>query len=446
MNLEQELVEALSEIPYIDPHTHLVGGRLGAGGLHDILLYHMAVSDLYSAGCPTGARLTEYPGRPTPEEARQRIEEAIPYLPLVENTSASWAIRIILRDLYGWHEPIAASNWRRLDDAIRERAPDRAWQREVLRRMGVRKLGAEWARREQGQDDDIFQYALEWAFFTRCQWGEYDTPLYELERCWGKDPESPSPIRPGHRPPVDRAIRSLDDIHEAMADYVARMPRNRILATATHLSTDLDYRLVSESEISEALSRRSAAGAAERNVYASYVNELLLTELEKTANHVAFQFSLAAEPLPFETASRVSQRTIAQLGDMISRHPGLKFQCFLGSRHANQSLCTLCRELPNLSLVGFWWHNFFPGAIRHVFEERLDMLPINKHIGFFSDAYCLEWAYGKLALARRCMAEVYAHKIRSGQYDRDRALRVARGILYDSPQSLLGFTPAPALE
>ncbi len=104
-----------------DVHTHLVGGHLGARGLHDILLYHMVVSDLYAAGCRSGARLTQYPGWPTQEEAHQRITEAIPYLPLVRNTSCSWGLRLILEDLYDWREPITADNWRRLD-AIDSRA------------------------------------------------------------------------------------------------------------------------------------------------------------------------------------------------------------------------------------------------------------------------------------------------------------------------------------
>ncbi|HPA46278.1 MAG TPA: hypothetical protein PK395_10990, partial [bacterium] len=64
-NQTKQLYEALAEIPILDAHTHLVGGKLGARGLHDILLYHMAVSDLYAAGCPTGERLTQYPNWPT---------------------------------------------------------------------------------------------------------------------------------------------------------------------------------------------------------------------------------------------------------------------------------------------------------------------------------------------------------------------------------------------
>ena len=70
--VERDIFEELRRIPLIDAHTHLVGGRLGARGLHDILLYHMSVSDLYTAGCPTGARLTEYPGWPDRRAIRAR--------------------------------------------------------------------------------------------------------------------------------------------------------------------------------------------------------------------------------------------------------------------------------------------------------------------------------------------------------------------------------------
>src|SRR5437867_699039 len=145
--LVRTLEHALSEIPVLDIHTHLVGGKLGARGLHDILLYHMVVSDLYAAGCPSGERLTQYPGWPTKAEAHARIDEAIPYLPLIHNTSSSWGVRLILADLYGWNEPITADNWRRLDDLIRERADDRGWHHRILDRLNIRRTGTEIARR-----------------------------------------------------------------------------------------------------------------------------------------------------------------------------------------------------------------------------------------------------------------------------------------------------------
>lgn len=433
-DLESEVFEELCSLPMFDVHTHLVDGKLGARGLHDILLYHMGVTDLYGAGCPSGARLTQFPGWPTKEEAHQRLREALPYLKYVRNTGISWGIRLILEDLYGWKEPIGEDNWERLDAIIRERADDRAWQREIMHRANVQRYGTEYARRESGKDRDILQYSLEWAFFTRCQWGEFDTALYELERCWGRKPESPAPIGGGKRPSTDRVIRSLDDVHAAIQHYVDNIPCDEVLSSATHFSTDIDLQTVSDQEMADALTRRDSAGPRERDIYASYINECFLNAFEKIADKVIFQFSFAAEPLPYETSSRVSQRTIAQIAEMISRHPNIRFQCHVSSRHANQSLCTLCRELPNFSLAGYWWHNFFPSTMRQVMEERLDMLPLNKQVGFFSDAYCLEWTYGKARIVCNQLAVVLAGKVEQGQYTREDALSIARSILYETPQ------------
>ena len=439
--LAAAMEETLAEVPILDPHTHLVGGKLGARGLQDILLYHMVISDLYAAGCPSGHRLTEYPKWPSADEAQQRLSEAIPFLPRVKNTSCFWGVQIILRELYDWHEPVTTDNWQVLDAKIRERADERSWHHEILDRAGICGTGTEIARRENGVDDDRLQYALEWGFFTRSQWGEFDTALYELERCWGRQPESPSPIGPDGREVTDRTIRTVDDLHEAIDHYVTSIPYDQILATATHISTDIDFQCTSTAELEKALNRRNKAGAKERDIYASYVQEAFLTALEQHGQEIVCQFSFGAEPLPHETASRLSQRTIGQLAEMIGRHPGLHFQCMLSSRHANQSLCTLARELPNFSLVGFWWHNFFPDVIRQVMAERLDMLPVNKQIGFFSDAYCVEWSYAKATMVRKILARVLADKVELGQYTQDQAIEVARAILFESPQTLLGMQP-----
>ncbi len=436
-DLEQEL----AELPVLDVHTHLCGGKLAARGLHDVLLDPLGVSDLYSAGCPRGTRLSQFPDWPSREEAHQRIEEALPFLLRVANTSTGWGVRIILRDLYDWHEPITSANWERLDDLIRERSSDDAWARSVLSRVNIRRSCTEHSRRGLGQDDDVLQYSLEWGLFMRTRPGEFDTAVYELERTWGRPPEAPAPVCSALRPPTYRVIRTLDDVHGAIRHYIRTIPYAEVIATAASFSTDIDYRQPSDSEMEAALERRATAGLTERNIYAAYIGEAFLAALETRGTDIVLQFSLGAEALPVETASRVRQKTLAQLAEIVGRHPHLRFQCFLSSRHANQTLCSLCRELPNLSLAGFGAHNFFPDTIRQVFAERLDMVPINKQVGFFSDAYSVEWAYAKAIIVRKQMAHVFAEKIAQGQYDREQALWVARELLFESPQSLLRMTP-----
>jgi hypothetical protein len=74
----------------------------------------------------------------------------------------------------------------------------------------------------------------------------------------------------------------------------------------------------------------------------------------------------------------LSQRTIREIAYFIVR-----------------SLCTLVRGLPNFSLAGFWWHSFFPGALAQLAERRLDMVPMSRQCDYVTDAFCVDWIYGK---------------------------------------------------
>ncbi|MBI4558162.1 MAG: hypothetical protein HY706_11320 [Candidatus Hydrogenedentes bacterium] len=439
--LAREVEQALTSFPWLDPHTHVDASHLCARGLDDILLYHMSVSDLYAAGCPTPTRMDEDRSK---EEARRRVLEAIPYLSKVKNTAMAWGIRIILKELYDWSEPITERNWERLDALIQDRNRDPQWPRYVLWRAGIARTGTELWRRRDGSSDDLLQYSLEWAFFARTQWGQNDIPLYELECAWNATaPGQPIPVtfNRATAPPLLKTIRTVEDVHAALEHYCALIPYSQVLATAQHISTDIHYVYVTDAVMADALKRRAQATERERDIYASYILLVFLNKLQAHGDQIVFQFSLGAEPLPHESAARLNQRTIVDVAQYVSLFPKLRFMCFLASRHGNQSLCTLARELPNFSLAGYWWHNFFPGAIRQVMEERLDMLPTNKQIGFFSDAYCIEWAYAKAAMVRKLLAEVLAEKMSTGQYTRDDAVAIAKGILCDSSMELLGMQP-----
>ncbi len=440
--LSREIEHSLKTVPVLDVHTHLDATHLCARGLQDVLLYHMVVSDLVSAGCPDRARLPE---SPTDAEAAARIERALPFLPGISNTSCAWGLRIILEDLFDWNRPVTPENWKELDGVIRERAGEADRGREIQRRAGISRSVTELWRRHDGRADSMLQYSLEWAFFGRAQWGEHDTALWELEKAWSEgSPAAPTPIGPeSARPVPTRTIRTLRDVHEALDAYVAAIP-SEVLGTAQHLSTDIDFSAVDERTMAAAIRRRPRAGRAERDIYASYIMEQFFARLEARAPGVMFQFSLGAEPLPAETASRLSQATIAQLAEMVARHPGIRFQCYLSSAHANQALCTLARELPNFSLAGYWWHNFFPSFMQRVMRERLDMLAASRQVGFFSDAYTMEWSYAKAAIVRRMLSGVLAEKVAQGQYDQPTAVAIARQILFEAPQHLMGVRPARA--
>jgi hypothetical protein len=100
----------------------------------------------------------------------------------------------------------------------------------------------------------------------------------------------------------------------------------------------------------------------------------------------------------------LSQRTIREIAYFIVR-----------------SLFTLVRGLPNFSLAGFWWHSFFPGALAQLAERRLDMVPMSRQCDYVTDAFCVDWIYGKNIL----ILSAYA---------------IARGNLFSTPRE--SFSPS----
>ena len=425
----------ISAIPLFDVHTHMDASHLTARGLHDVLLYHMVISDLYSSGCPDGARLSADPDE---AEIEYRIERAIPYIGFIENTSCYWGVRLILRDLYNWDKPITLENWREVHEIIKNKAQDPSWARTILKKANIIRICTEHYLRRDGSADDLLQYCLEWAFFTRNQWGQFDTALLELEHAWNQDtPGSPLPVT------MDRAllnftktVKTIDDVHEAVKHYCDLIPYDDIICTASHFSTDISYRQVAKSEMEAALKNRENAGETERDIYANYINEIFISNIAAGGKDITLNFSIGAEPLPYETGSKLKVDTLFELAELFSRHPGVKFVLYLSSEHMNQTMCTICRELPNVSVAGYWWHNFFPSSIRKVMEERLDMVACNKQLGFFSDAYCADWAFAKSVIVKKQLTQVLEAKIEQGQYTFESALKTANQILHETPKSL----------
>ena len=67
------------------------------------------------------------------------------------------------------------------------------------------------------------------------------------------------------------------------------------------------------------------------------------------------------------------------------------------------------------------------------------MLPTNKQIGFFSDAYCADWLYAKSKLVRMELAKALANRVERGQYTLEGAVEIAKKLLQETPKHLLGL-------
>ena len=263
-------------------------------------------------------------------------------------------------------------------------------------------------------------------------------PLYELERCWGQVPGSPIPH--AARPATERRIRSLDDVHAAMDHFVGQLAAAPVLSIATHISTDIAFRSVSDEEMAAALALRNAAGPSERDTYASYVHEAFLTALEAYGDRIVLQFSFGAEPLPHETGSIAPQRSIAYLADMAAATP----RCGSSASYPAAtpiSPCARsagnCRTSRSRAIGGTT--SSLGRSDRSWKSVSTCSRPTSKSVSSPTPIDRVDVCQGRDRPNQ--LAQVLEQKVRQGQYTVAEALAVAKAILYDAPQQLTGMKP-----
>ncbi|MCX6090436.1 MAG: hypothetical protein NTX88_08755, partial [Candidatus Atribacteria bacterium] len=123
--------------------------------------------------------------------------------------------------------------------------------------------------------------------------------------------------------------------------------------------------------------------------------------------------------------------------------PQVRMSLMFAALPLAHELTILARMLPNVSLLGFWWHTLFPTVIEQLIAERLESLPINKWIAIATDAYSVEWAYGKVSLVLQCLAKVLSKKMAEEYLTEQKALWIARKLLYENPQEIYGLSSTP---
>jgi len=94
---------------------------------------------------------------------------------------------------------------------------------------------------------------------------------------------------------------------------------------------------------------------------------------------------------------------------------------------------------PNVLPMGHWWYANVPAFIAGDLRARLQALPKIKLLGYYSDAYKLEFIAPKFNMYRRVLAEVLAEDVIRGRgWSVDQALQLARLVLLENPRRVFG--------
>jgi len=119
------------------------------------------------------------------------------------------------------------------------------------------------------------------------------------------------------------------------------------------------------------------------------------------------------------------------------RHPNTRFDLYHLSMPSVRDAIVIGKNFPNVWLNLCWCHIISQQMTRSALDECMDIVPMNKIIGFGGDyGRPVEKVYGHLVMAREDIAAVLGRRVDRGFMSVDEAISVARKWLWDNPRQL----------
>jgi glucuronate isomerase len=132
------------------------------------------------------------------------------------------------------------------------------------------------------------------------------------------------------------------------------------------------------------------------------------------------------------------QRTsLLQFKELFNSFPQVTFPVSVLSSGQNQELVAYAWIFPNVVTNGHWWYSNVPAYIEPDLRARLTAVPLTKQLGYYSDAYRLEFILPKFNMYRRVLARVVAGEfVIARGWSEERAVQLARQILRENARRI----------
>ena len=112
--------------------------------------------------------------------------------------------------------------------------------------------------------------------------------------------------------------------------------------------------------------------------------------------------------------------SLIQYRDLFNAFPEVTFPVSVLTRGQNQELVAYSWIFPNVVTNGHWWYSNIPAYIAADLRERLQGVPKTKQIGYYSDAYKLEFVLPKYNMYRSVLAECWPMNTSAPDHSRRR--------------------------
>jgi glucuronate isomerase len=421
--LEARLFDELQRMPILDPHSHINPLAAPARSLDDILGYHYYTELAHSAGMDKGPLAADV-------AAAERAAAIARFLPAIENTvQYSWLLDIA-RVFFGFTgEAISAANIADLFDRAAARTAAADWEQQVWQRSRLERI-----------------------FLTN----DFDDPLEDFDTrryvpCLRTDDLVFHLANPRTVERLKRAsgmdVGDAGSLVAAIARLFEHFVRRGAKACAISLPPDFEPVAVP----------RDAADPLVRSILAT---QTMTTDEMRTVSQFVF-WTLARHcadfRLPFDLMVGVNRRvyrdgvfqgqdlfdqrtSLVQYRELFNAFPQVTFPISVLSSGQNQELVSHAWIFPNVVTNGHWWYSNVPAYIEADLRARITTVPATKQVGYYSDAYKLEFVLPKFNMYRRVLSRVLAAEFVQGRgWSETRALQLARQLLRDNATRVFGL-------
>ena len=391
-NTRQSILQSLRDVRLIDPHSHINPHQPASTTLADILGYHYYTELVHSAGMPK--RLIESADL-SPRELVGRLVKGLNHL---SNTAQhAWLLDICHR-FFGFEDDVInESNWESLYDSAESTMQHADWADTVLEKSNVEGvfLTNDFDDKLTGFDTKTYIPCLRTddLVFHLCKSEVRD----RLAVCSGID--------------IDGSLKSLRDAIEQRFEHFVS---NGARACAISLPPDFSPAPVSDGRAATALEAILRSGpSADESHKAAIARRVFWTIVELCDEFrlpmdlmIGVNRGVYAEGV-FQGRDLYDSRvSLIQYRELFNAFPDVKFPVSVLASVTNQELVSYAWIFPNVITNGHWWYSNTPSFIRRDAAARLEAVPRNKQIGYYSDAYKLEFIAPKFDMYRRILAGI----------------------------------------
>ena len=395
IELAERIYEQLSQIRLIDPHTHINALKPASETLADILGYHYYTELAHSAGAQR--EVIEQPDL----DPKEKVAVLFANTHNLDNTvQFSWFVEMA-RELFDFQEPtVDANNWESLYDRALELMQGENWTQTV---MDKSKLDAVFLTNDfddplAGFDTNVFVPCL-----------RTDDLVFHLNK------ES---VQERLNNAVTVEISNAASLRKALSQLFDKFCSQGARACAISLPPDFAPMKISDRRADSAIAAVLSDGADVAENHKRAAANFVFWTLAEFCHEYELPFDLMIGVNRNVYPGGVHQGrdlfdsrvSLIQYRELFNAFPSVKFPVSVLASVTNQELVSYAWIFPNVYTHGHWWYSNIPTYVQQDATARLEALPRNKQIGYYSDMYKLEFALPKFNMYKQILSRILAER------------------------------------